>query len=104
MLSKAIGQSRIQEYQLPRTLTKAALRFKNSEIGKELFGETFVNHYSLTREWEDQQQRGAITDWQLKRYFEIIYRSCEESHVLMSEGFPEPKEKFYKHRFNLIRL
>lgn len=61
-----------QEFQLPRTLTEAALKFKKSKIARDLFGEAFVNHFSLTREWEDQQQRGAITDWQLRRYFEII--------------------------------
>ena len=60
------------ELQLPRTLTQAAELFKNSKIARDLFGDTFVDHYSYTRTWEDQQQRGAITDWQLKRYFEII--------------------------------
>ena len=60
------------ELQLPRTLTQAAEMFKDSKIARNLFGDTFVDHYSYTRIWEDQQQRGAITDWQLKRYFEII--------------------------------
>ena len=41
-------------------------------MGKARFGDEFVDHYAVTREWEDEQQRGAITDWQLKRYFEII--------------------------------
>ncbi len=58
--------------QLPRTLTEAAEKFKNSKISRDLFGGAFVDHYAYTRIWEDQQQRGAITDWQLKRYFEII--------------------------------
>ncbi len=61
-----------EEIQLPRTLTQAAEKFKNSEVARDLFGDAFVDHYAYTRIWEDQQQRGAITDWQLNRYFEII--------------------------------
>ncbi|MEQ8220603.1 MAG: glutamine synthetase family protein [Arenibacter sp.] len=61
-----------QELQLPRTLSHAAEKFKNSKIARDLFGDIFVDHYAYTRLWEDQQQLGAITDWQLKRYFEII--------------------------------
>ena len=60
------------KYLLPRTLNQAAERLKQSEAAKALFGETFVNHYAYTRQWEDEQQRKAITNWQLKRYFEII--------------------------------
>ena len=60
------------EFQLPRTLSQAAEQFKNSATTRELFGDAFVDHFAHTRTWEDQQQRRAITDWQLKRYFEII--------------------------------
>lgn len=60
------------EFQLPRTLSEAAENFKTSEVARELFGDDFVDHYAHTRTWEDEQQRRAITDWQLKRYFEII--------------------------------
>jgi glutamine synthetase len=58
--------------QLPSTLTAAAARLKASKPARDLFGDQFVEHYAYTREWEDQQQRGAITDWQMDRYFEII--------------------------------
>ena len=58
--------------QLPATLTEAAARLRKSAPARELFGDAFVEHYAYTREWEDQQQRKAVTDWQLKRYFEII--------------------------------
>ncbi len=58
--------------QLPRTLSEAAERFANSDVAKDLFGEAFVAHFAYTRCWEDMQQRQAITDWQLNRYFEII--------------------------------
>lgn len=61
-----------EKHQLPRTLTQAAEKLKASKVAQDLFGKAFVCHYAYTRIWEDQEQRKAITDWQLKRYFEII--------------------------------
>ncbi len=58
--------------QLPATLTEAAGRLRRSAAARELFGEEFVEHYAYTREWEESEQRKAVTDWQLQRYFEII--------------------------------
>lgn len=70
------GNAYAQEYpdhlQLPRTLTQAAEKLEQSEAAKSLFGDAFVSHFAYTRKWEDLQQRQAITDWQLARYFEII--------------------------------
>ncbi|MDN5204679.1 glutamine synthetase family protein [Fulvivirgaceae bacterium BMA10] len=57
---------------LPSTLSQAAGRLKASGPARDLFGDQFVDHFAYTREWEDQQQQKAITDWQLGRYFEII--------------------------------
>ena len=34
--------------------------------------DTFVEHFAATREWEHRQWQDAVTDWELKRYFEII--------------------------------
>ncbi|MCF6359898.1 MAG: glutamine synthetase family protein [Cyclobacteriaceae bacterium] len=61
-----------QELKLPNTLSEAAARLKTSKPARELFGNQFVDHYAYTRQWEDLQQRKAITDWQIERYFEII--------------------------------
>ena len=58
--------------QLPRTLGEAAARLRASAAARDLFGDAFVEHYAYTREWEEEQQLGAVTDWQLARYFEII--------------------------------
>jgi glutamine synthetase len=58
--------------ELPPTLFDAAQRLKASKTARELFGAEFVEHYAATREWEEREYRKAITDWQLKRYFEII--------------------------------
>ncbi|WP_353127771.1 glutamine synthetase family protein [Parapedobacter pyrenivorans] len=57
---------------LPANLYEATQRMKQSELAKELFGETFVSHFCSTRDWEWQQFSKAVTDWELKRYFEII--------------------------------
>jgi glutamine synthetase len=57
---------------LPATLWEAAQRLKASEAARELFGDVFVEHYAASREWEEREFRKHITDWELKRYFEII--------------------------------
>ena len=57
---------------MPRSLGEAAERLKASKSARSLFGDTFVDHYAATREWEEREARKAITDWQLARYFEII--------------------------------
>jgi len=53
-------------------LFDAATFMKNSLIAKELFGEAFVDHFAQTRLWECRQFAKGVTDWELKRYFEII--------------------------------
>lgn len=68
----AYAQQFAKELKLPSTLSEAAKRLKASEAAHDLFGDRFVKHFAYTREFEDEQQRRAITDWQLNRYFEII--------------------------------
>ncbi len=57
---------------LPRNLMHATENLRRSKAARELFGETFVDHFVRTREWEWRQFQDAVTDWELKRYFEII--------------------------------
>jgi glutamine synthetase len=45
---------------------------KGSPIAGELFGTSFVEHFTLTREWEWRQYAKVVTDWEMKRYFEVI--------------------------------
>ena len=56
----------------PRSLLRANHTFKESSIARDWFGDTFVDHYAATRDWEVRQWQDAVTDWELKRYFEII--------------------------------
>ena len=57
---------------LPSTLIEATQQMKGSKLAKELFGSAFVEHFTQTREWEWRQHLKAVTDWEYKRYFEII--------------------------------
>jgi glutamine synthetase len=57
---------------LPSNLMEATHKMANSDIAKQLFGDAFVDHFTKTREWEWRQFSNQVTDWELKRYFEII--------------------------------
>ncbi len=57
---------------LPTTLEEATKLMNQSAIAKEILGEGFVEHFTRTREWEWRQHLKSVTDWELKRYFEII--------------------------------
>jgi len=60
------------ECKLPSTLTEAADMFESSSAAREAFGDAFVEHFAASRRWEEREFRKAVTDWELKRYFEII--------------------------------
>jgi glutamine synthetase len=57
---------------LPRTLQEATALLADSKVAREILGETFVDHFVATREWEWSRFGDAVTDWELRRYFEII--------------------------------
>jgi glutamine synthetase len=57
---------------IPATLSEAARKFRESAAALDLFGKDFVDHFSATREWEAREFQRHVTDWELKRYFEII--------------------------------
>ena len=57
---------------LPRSLSEAADRLVASQAARNLFGDVFVDHFAMTRHWEEREFRKAISDWELARYFEII--------------------------------
>jgi glutamine synthetase len=57
---------------LPRNLWEATEAMKQSPLAAALFGETFSDHFVRTREWEWRQFSREVTDWETKRYFEII--------------------------------
>ncbi len=66
------GYDNKEAVRLPRTLDEATEKFYESRIARELFGDKFVEHFANTRRWEWRESQKAVTDWELKRYFEII--------------------------------
>jgi glutamine synthetase len=57
---------------LPTTLDEATRQMKKSAVAAEILGAGFIDHFTRTREWEWRQHLKSVTDWELKRYFEII--------------------------------
>ncbi len=57
---------------LPRTLKEATRALSASTEAREILGEPFVDHYVRTREWEVRQFERVVTEWELRRYFEVI--------------------------------
>jgi glutamine synthetase len=57
---------------LPRTLAAATRLLGESARATKILGERFVDHYVRTREWEVRQYDRAVTDWELRRYFEAV--------------------------------
>lgn len=57
---------------LPASLREAARRLTASRAARELFGDTFVDHFGASREWESRAVETQVTDRELDRYFEII--------------------------------
>jgi glutamine synthetase len=60
------------ELSLPRSLSDATTTFSQSAIARDWFGDTFVDHFAATRDWEVRSFAKYVTDWELARYFELI--------------------------------
>jgi glutamine synthetase len=57
---------------LPRNLHDATEKLAASNVARTLFGEEFVDHFVRTRQWEWSRFQESVTNWELRRYFEII--------------------------------
>jgi len=58
--------------QVPRTLPEAIEAFERSSDLKEVFGEGIIRHYAHAARLEQAAYDQAVTDWELRRYFERI--------------------------------
>jgi glutamine synthetase len=56
----------------PRSLAATAEIFRRSTVARDWLGDDFVDHFAATRDWEWRQWQDGVTDWELKRYFEIV--------------------------------
>jgi glutamine synthetase len=57
---------------LPSTLRDAVRRFAASPNARRLLGDEVVDHYAHFHEAECAAYERAVTDWELRRYFERI--------------------------------
>lgn len=57
---------------VPRSLRAATEQLAASKAAREILGDAFVDHYVRTRDWEARQYERAVTDWELRRYFELV--------------------------------
>ena len=57
---------------VPDTLEQAVDNFEHSEFAQSAFGVDVVEHYTHFFRSEIESFRGAVTDWERKRYFERI--------------------------------
>ena len=58
--------------EFPTHLHAAAQMLKNEPIAREFLGDTLLNHWLVTREWEWKRFESAVTDYELARYLEIV--------------------------------
>jgi glutamine synthetase len=65
-------QTLSQALTLPTTLWEATQSLKTSQMARDWFGDTFVDHFTATREWEVREFQKHISDWEISRYIEII--------------------------------
>ena len=70
-MSKGDACTAQEQGRLAKNLQEATHEMQRSEVAHEIFGKEFVEHFCATRLWEWQQFNHAVTDWELKRYFEL---------------------------------
>jgi glutamine synthetase len=58
---------------LPKSLEEATnVMDAKDSIARKVLGEDFVDHYVATKRHELKLWKEAVTDWEIKRYFELI--------------------------------
>jgi glutamine synthetase len=57
---------------LARNLTVATDKLERSEVAREYLGNDFVDHFVATRRWEIKEYEKAVTNWERRRYLELI--------------------------------
>ncbi len=57
---------------VPTSLAEATALWEGSMLAREAFGKEVVDHYANMARVELEAYRSAVTDWELRRYFERI--------------------------------
>ena len=58
--------------EVPKSLNEAIVCWEKSKIAREVFGEEVFRHYLHAARMEQKSFDGAVTSWELSRYFERI--------------------------------
>ena len=69
-VAKALERGHIRT--LARNLTDATNLLEKSETAREYLGNDFVEHFVATRRWEVKEYEKAVTNWDRRRYLELI--------------------------------
>jgi glutamine synthetase len=69
-IARALERGHIRP--LARNLSAATDLLEQSELAREYFGADFVEHFVATRRWEVSEYEKAVTNWDRKRYLELI--------------------------------
>ncbi len=69
-VAAAIEQGRVRT--LARNLTDSTNLLERSEFAREYLGDDFVEHFVATRRWEVSEYEKAVTNWDRRRYLELI--------------------------------
>jgi len=56
----------------PRPEPAASRPLKTSKTAREYFGDAFVDQYVAFRQWEVERFQRAVTDWERRRYLEMV--------------------------------
>ncbi len=69
-VAKAIEAGHIRS--LSRSLAASTDLLERSELAREFLGADFVEHFVETRRWEVKQYEKAVTNWDRRRYLELV--------------------------------
>ncbi|MFK7913107.1 MAG: glutamine synthetase family protein [Pseudomonadales bacterium] len=68
----ALQEQLPEQQQFATTLSAATAQLRASAQARDAFGEHWVEHFAMSRDWESQEYQRHLNSWQLERYFEII--------------------------------
>ncbi len=69
-ITQALASGQIKS--LARNLGTATDLLEKSEFARTYLGEDFVEHFVATRRWEVKEYEKAVTNWERRRYMELI--------------------------------
>jgi glutamine synthetase len=69
-VAQALASGQIKA--LARNLTASTDLLEQSAFAQEYLGEDFIEHFVATRRWEVKEYERAVTNWERRRYIELI--------------------------------